>query len=179
MTTPVASLGILASSILATGHLGQCSHASMRRALVHSCRGNNRLVRSSSPPSPPRSLAQTAELNVAYSTKAGDSYCSLSPECPLPLYVGKHWLVPKSCLKDGGVPKSPCLAIGSHGAHRQARFQLTLVRTAGAIGARIVHIRAPVARAPWPSGPLTVRSKRNTACRFSSATTMSTKPSGC
>src|ERR1700745_1418260 len=108
MTTPVASLGILASSVLATGHLGQCSHASMRRALVHSCRGNNRLVRSSSPPSPPRSLAQTAELNVAYSTKAGDSYCSLSPECPLPLYVGKHWLVPKSCLKDGGVPKSPC-----------------------------------------------------------------------
>jgi hypothetical protein len=59
MTTPVASLGILASSILATGHLGQCSHASMRRALVHSRLGNNRLVRSSSPPSPPRSPAQT------------------------------------------------------------------------------------------------------------------------
>jgi len=36
----------------------------------------------------------------------------------------------------------------------------TLVRTAGAIGTRIVHIGASVARAPWPSGPLTVRSKR-------------------
>jgi hypothetical protein len=31
----------------------------MRRALVHYCLGNNRLVRSSSPPSPPRSLVQT------------------------------------------------------------------------------------------------------------------------
>src|SRR5260370_42586242 len=38
----------------------------------------------------------------------------------------------------------------------------TLVRIAGAIGTRIVHIGAPVARVPWPSGPLTVRSKRNT-----------------
>ena len=37
----------------------------------------------------------------------------------------------------------------------------TLVRTAGAIGTRIVHIRAPVARAPWPLGPSTARSKRN------------------
>ena len=27
---------------------------------------------------------------------------------PIFLYMGKHWLVPKSCLKDGGVPKSPC-----------------------------------------------------------------------
>src|ERR1700751_1469374 len=27
---------------------------------------------------------------------------------PIFLYVGKHWLVPKSCLKDGGGPKSPC-----------------------------------------------------------------------
>ncbi len=28
-----------------------------------------------------------------------------------------------------------------------------------------MHIRAPVARAPWPSGPLTARSKRDTACK--------------
>jgi len=27
---------------------------------------------------------------------------------PIFLNMGKHWLVPKSCLKDGGVPKSPC-----------------------------------------------------------------------
>jgi small subunit ribosomal protein S21 len=54
-------------------------------------------------------------------------------------------------LKDGGVLR--VLAISSHGAHRQARFQIsTLVRTAGAIGTRIVH-QWP--RAPWPSGPLT------------------------
>ena len=40
----------------------------------------------------------------------------------------------------------------------------------GGIGTRIVHIRAPVARAPWPLGPSIARSKRNTACRFSSVT---------
>jgi hypothetical protein len=173
MTTPVASLGILASSILATGHLGQCSHASMRRALVHSCRGNNRLVRSSSPPSPPRSLAQTAELNVAYSTKAGDSYCSLSPECSLPLYVGKHWLVPKSCLKDGGVPKSPCSCHWQPWCPSAGTLSIDVGSYRGCH--RHPNCAHPCAsgRAPWPSGPLTARSKRNTACRFSSATTMS------
>jgi small subunit ribosomal protein S21 len=38
----------------------------------------------------------------------------------------------KSCPKNGDVPNSPFLPIGSHGAHRQAQFQTsTLVRTAG------------------------------------------------
>ena len=31
----------------------------------------------------------------------------------------------------------------------------------GAVGIRILHIRAPVARTAWPSGPSTARSKRN------------------
>ena len=67
---------------------------------------------------------------------------------------------PKSCPKNGDTEVS--VPIGRHGAHRQAQFQMsTLVRTAGAIGTRIVHIRAPVARAPWPLGPSTARSKRN------------------
>src|SRR6516225_1123870 len=30
---------------------------------------------------------------------------------------------PKSCPKNGDVPNSPFLSIGSHGAHRQAQFQ--------------------------------------------------------
>ena len=30
------------------------------------------------------------ELNVAYNTKAGDSYCSLSPAYPIVRYIGKH-----------------------------------------------------------------------------------------
>ena len=38
---------------------------SMRRALVHSCLGNNRLVRSSSPPCLPRSLMQTQISRLA------------------------------------------------------------------------------------------------------------------
>src|ERR1035437_6717182 len=41
-----------------------------------------------------------------------------------------------------------------------------LVRAAGAIGTRIVHIRAPVARAPWPLGPSTARSNRNAPSRY-------------
>jgi hypothetical protein len=83
------------------------------------------------------------ELNVAYNTKAGDSYCSLSPAYPIVAYIGKHWLCPKSGLKDGGVPKSPCLTIGSHGAHRYARFQIsTLIRTAGAPGTPLQSIKA-------------------------------------
>ena len=43
-----------------------------------------------------------------------------------------------------------------------------LLRPAGAIGTRSVQIRAPMARAPWPSDPSTARSKRNAACTFSS-----------
>ena len=39
------------------------------------------------------------ELNVAYNTKAGDSYCSLSPACPFSCI---QLACPKSCLKDGG-----------------------------------------------------------------------------
>jgi hypothetical protein len=119
-------------------------------------------------------------LNVAYNTKAGDSYCSLSPACPFISYIGKHLVSPKSCLKDGDVPKPPCSCNWQPSCPSTGTLSnIELVRIAGAIGIRIVHIRAPVARAPWPSGPLTARSKRNTACRFSSATTMSTKPSGC
>ena len=55
----------------------------------------------------------------------------------------------------------------------------TLLRTAGAFGTRIVPDRAPMARAPWPLGLSTARSRRNAACRFSYVTTMSTKPLGC
>jgi hypothetical protein len=33
---------------------------------------------------------------------------------------------PKSCPKNGDVPKSPFLPIGSHGAYRQAQFQTLL-----------------------------------------------------
>jgi len=77
MTTPVASLGILASSILATGHLGQCSHASMRRALVHSCLGNNRLVRSSSPPSPTTQSCANGDFPVqCESPRTGGDLCT-------------------------------------------------------------------------------------------------------
>jgi small subunit ribosomal protein S21 len=61
---------------------------------------------------------------------------------------------PKSCPKNGDVPKSLFLPIGSHSAHRLAQFQIsTLVRTAVAIDAR--SIRVPMARAPWPQDPLT------------------------
>src|SRR5260370_13741855 len=78
MTTPVASLGILESSICATGHLGQCSHASMRRALVHSCLGNNRLVRSSSPPSPTtQSYAKRPRERPLVSRKQGTALVPL------------------------------------------------------------------------------------------------------
>src|SRR5207253_6361587 len=77
MTTPVASLGILASSILATGHLGQCSHASMRRALVHSCLGNNRLVRNSSPPSPTTQSCANGDFPVqCESPRTGGDLCT-------------------------------------------------------------------------------------------------------
>src|SRR4030095_1977401 len=88
----------------------------------------------------------------------GDSYCSLSPARPfIEASTDLSEELPKKRRRtEVSVP------IGRHGAHRQAQFQMsTLVRTAGAIGTRIVHIRAPVARAPWPSGPSTARSDRN------------------
>jgi small subunit ribosomal protein S21 len=54
------------------------------------------------------------------------------------------------------VPKSSFLPIDSHCAHRLAQFQiLTVVRTAGAVGTRIVHIRAPLAPGPLAIGPIT------------------------
>jgi hypothetical protein len=41
----------------------------------------------------------------------------------------------KSCPKNGDVPKSSFLLIGSHGSHRQAHLRtMTLARTVGAIG---------------------------------------------
>jgi hypothetical protein len=98
------------------------------------------------------------ELSVSCNTKVGDSYCSLSPARPfIETSTDLSEELPKKRRRtEVSVP------IGSHGAHRQAQFQMsTLVRTAGAIRTRIVHIRAPVARAPWPSGPSTARSKRN------------------
>jgi hypothetical protein len=40
-----------------------------------------------------RTTREIDELNVAYDTKAGDSYCSLSPAYPVIPCIGKHWLV--------------------------------------------------------------------------------------
>jgi small subunit ribosomal protein S21 len=58
-------------------------------------------------------------------------------------------------LKKRGRTEVFALPISSHGAHRQARFQKsTSVHTAGAIGIRIVHFRAPVARAPLAIGSI-------------------------
>ena len=58
-------------------------------------------------------------------------------------------------LKKRGRTEVFALPIGSHGAHRQARVQMsTLVCTAGAITNRMVHFRAPVARAPLAIGPI-------------------------
>jgi hypothetical protein len=74
-------------------------------------------------------------------------------------------------LKKRGRTEVFALPIGSHGAHRQARFQLsTLVRVL------FLCASGPGALA---IGAIAARSKRNAACRFSSATTMSTKPSRC
>jgi small subunit ribosomal protein S21 len=63
---------------------------------------------------------------------------------------------PKSCPKNVDVPKSSFLPIGSHCAHRLAQFQIsTVVRTAGAVGTRIVHFRARLAPGPLAIGPIT------------------------
>ncbi len=51
----------------------------------------------------------------------------------MPIIYKQALACPKSCLKDGGVPKSPCSCNWQPCAHRRARFQIsTLVRTAGA-----------------------------------------------
>ena len=85
-----------------------------------------------------RTTLEIDELNVAYNTKAGNSYCSLSPAYPFS--YRQALACPEELLKRRRRTRSlRVLAIGSQGAHRQARFQLTLVRTAGAIGTRIVQ----------------------------------------
>jgi small subunit ribosomal protein S21 len=87
-------------------------------------------------------------------TKAGDSYCSLSPACPFG-YTGKYRLCLKSCPKNGDVPKSSFLPIGSHGAHRQAHSQIsTLVLRRVPIGIRTMPIRGPVVGASLAIGPV-------------------------
>ena len=80
-------------------------------------------------------------------TKAGDSYCSLSPARPFGVHRQALTCL-KSCPKNGDVPKSSFLPIGSHGAYRQAHSQIIDLGflTSGAIGIRIMPIRAPVAR---------------------------------
>jgi len=40
-----------------------------------------------------RTTREIDELNVAYNTKAGDCYYSLSPAYSIIPYIGKHWLV--------------------------------------------------------------------------------------
>ena len=64
---------------------------------------------------------------MAYNTKAGDSLFFISG-MPIFLNMGKHWLVPKSCLKDGGVPKSPELSLnlGDETGVRRQRFELAI-----------------------------------------------------
>jgi small subunit ribosomal protein S21 len=118
-----------------------------------------------------RTTHKIDELNVAYNTKAGDSYCSLSPVCPSPLYMGKHWLVPKSCLKDGGVPKSPC----AYNWQQRCPSAGTLSNfDVGSYRWCPCHPSCAYQCASGPGalaiGSIYARSKRNTACRFSSAT---------
>jgi hypothetical protein len=105
---------------------------------------------------------------------AGNSYCSLSPARPF--IEASADLSEELPIKRRRTEVS--VPIGSHGAHRQAQFQMsTLVRTAGAIGTRIVHV---VARGDALAiGPINRSIEEERPCRFSSVTTMSTKPSGC
>src|SRR5690348_26488 len=106
-----------------------------------------------------RTTHEIDELNVAYNTKAGESYCSLSPACPFPLYMGRHWLVPKSCLKDGGVPKSPCSYNWQPWCPSAGTpsIDVGFVPRVPSAAELCVSVRQ-WPRAPWPSGPLTARS---------------------
>ena len=82
-------------------------------------------------------------------TKVGNRYCSLSPARPF----GK---IEASTDLSEELPKkrqpTEFLPIGSRSAIGRQSVKYRLVHTVGAIRTRIVHIRASVARAPWPSG---------------------------
>ena len=83
--------------------------------------------------------------------KVGDRYCSLSPARPfgnMGASADSAEELPKKRqpteISSNWQPRCPS-------AGRASNIDVGLVHTVGAIRTRIVHIRAPVAQAPWPS----------------------------
>ena len=79
----------------------------------------------------------------------GDRYCSLSPARPIGKIEASTNLS-EELPKNGNLPNFFQLAAAVPIGRQSVKYRL--VHTVGAIRTRIVHIRVPVARAPWPSG---------------------------
>src|ERR1700719_2230486 len=80
-------------------------------------------------------------------TKIDDAYCSLRPARPFCLVYRQALTCLKSCPKNGDIPKSSQLAASARPS-AEAQFQFL-----GAIGHRIVHIRAASGPGALAIGP--------------------------
>jgi hypothetical protein len=123
-----------------------------------------------------RSTRRQSDLEI----KACGSYCSLSPARPS-LGTRRDSDLFEGLPNNGGLPKCAFPPIGSHGPRRQARFQISSLgkyRPTLPCHGCPQHLNCAypcaTARAPWPSA-IKRSIAEDTACRFLSVTTTSTK----
>jgi hypothetical protein len=69
------------------------------------------------------SVAAGQNLVTIARAATGDLLLFFVSGTPILAHTGKALAFSKSCPKNGDVPKSSFLPIGSHSAHRQARFR--------------------------------------------------------
>ena len=79
----------------------------------------------------PNQSRSTSSAHGDLDTKTADSYCCLPPACPFSGTYRQALTCPKSCPKNGDVPKSPFLQLAAIVAIGGHNFRiLTLARTA-------------------------------------------------